>query len=96
MQKGRHGLYIIPVVCQGYILPFRTLYGCIYTNKAWCILFVSLLWLWKATNPKRTEVKAPAFFMSVNECVKGNSTIRVLLWGLIKQWHTKALICFVE
>ena len=30
--------------------------------KAWCILFVVLLWLWKATNPKRTEVKAPRFF----------------------------------
>ena len=33
MQKGRHGLCIyIPVVCRGYLVPIRTLYGCIYAN----------------------------------------------------------------
>ena len=42
-QKGRHGLCIYnPVVCQGYTIPFRTLYGCIYTNKRGAILKVLL------------------------------------------------------
>ncbi len=41
MQKVRHGLCIyIPVVCRGYIIPIRTLYGCIYTNGVVRILFV--------------------------------------------------------
>ena len=63
MQKERHGLCIyIPVVCQGYIMPFRTLYGCIYATKRGVILSVLCVGFPKTLNFGRTEVKAPRFF----------------------------------
>ena len=67
MQKVRHGLCIyIPVVCKGYIIPFRTLYGCIYTNQSVVLYSVCFLFRFpKTAKNGRTEVKAPAFFMSV-------------------------------
>ena len=64
MQKGRHGLCIyIPVVCQGCIMPFRTLYGCIYTIKRGVILFVRCVGFPKTLNFEQTEVKASTLFL---------------------------------
>ena len=67
MQKGRHGLCkYSPGVCLGYFIPFRTLYGCIYTNKAWCN---SVRFLVMAVEGHKSKTdgskKHPAFFMSV-------------------------------
>ena len=64
MLKGRHGVvYYSSVVCKGYIIPFRTLYGCIYTNNAWCYSVCSCdEGFPTAEIVERTEVKAPRFF----------------------------------
>ena len=79
MQKGRHGLCIyIPVVCQGYIIPFRTLYGCIYATKRGVILSVLCVGFPKTLNFGRTEVKAPRFFYVSLTRLNKLSVIRLL------------------
>ncbi len=80
MQKVRHGLCIyIPVVCKGYIIPFRTLYGCIYANKAWCDSVCFVLKAVEGLEFQADGSKSTRFFYV--SLTRLNKTVRFWLLG---------------
>ena len=80
MQKGRHGLCIyIPVVCRGYIMPFRTLYGCIYNTMRGAILKVLLTRVSYNLNSRTDGSKSTRFFYV--SLTRLNKTVRFGLLG---------------